>query len=109
MARPCATLANWKAGSCAWTALHAAQATMAPARSRVLALFGRLGNMQAGRQVVRRGRGVAFALEWRRRFRALLRAAGTVGDVVDLERRHDRRLLEIQAIRLARHARQRAD
>src|SRR6266851_8932750 len=112
MARPCATLANWKAAelSCAWTEVHVVQATTrAPVRKRVLALFGRAGNMQARRQLVRRGRGVALALKRRRRLRALLRAAGTVGDVVDLERRHDRRLLEVQAVRLAGHARERAD
>src|SRR5712671_3019072 len=102
MARACATLANWKAcagdESCAWAALQAVQATTTPARRRVLTLFGGAGDVQPGRQLVRR-----------RRRGALLRAAGTVGDLVDLERRHDRGLLEIQAVGFARHARERAD
>src|SRR5438270_7571240 len=107
MARACATLANWKAGaadsaartgSCAWAALQAVQARTAPARRRVLTLFGGAGDVQPGRQLVRRRGRVALALERRRRLGALLRAAGTVGDVIDLERRHDRRPLEVQAV-----------
>src|SRR5258706_6954524 len=110
MARPSATLANWKAEVCAWAALHAAQTTTSPARSRVLALFrARARDVHAGRDIVQRLRLVALAFHLHRRLRALLRPAGAAGDLIDLERRHDRRLLEVEAVGLARHAGERAD
>src|SRR5581483_631968 len=78
------------------------------ARSLAVVALGLEGH--AGRQVLARHRGNrVVALHRLRRRGVLLRAARAVGDLEDLERRHDRRLLEEAAVRLRRAAHQRAD